>query len=61
MTKNQLMQYNYKKDRVIREILDLLEFKFGYETIELVIMSKELKCKCLKYLVYYKNRLIKHA
>lgn len=53
-------RYNHKKNHIIEQILNVLEYKYGYETLDLIILSKELRLKPLRYLVWYKQKLIQN-
>lgn len=60
MTKAQYHDYNIKKNRIIKTIMDIYEFKMDYERIELVLMYNELKHKPLKYLIWYYKKLVQN-
>ena len=52
--------YNHKKNHIIEQILNVLEYKYGYETLDLIILSRELRLKPLRYLIWYKQKLIQN-
>lgn len=60
MNEIQYKRYNNSKNKVIRKILNLLEYKYGYERIELILITKELEHKPLNYLKYYYIKLIQN-
>lgn len=59
MSKQEYQGYLNTKNKILKQILDIYEFKLDYEKDDLIMIYYDLKPKTLKYLVYYYNNLLK--
>lgn len=53
-------KYFKEKNRIIKRILDIYEFKLNYDKKELIMIYFDIKDMPLKYLVYYYQNLIEN-
>lgn len=60
MTKKEYRKYLKNKNKILKRILDIYEFKLDYDSNEIIILYYELNKKTIKYLVYYYHNLIEN-
>jgi hypothetical protein len=60
MTKREYQKYLKTKNKLIKQILDIYEFKLDYDKNEIIFIYYDLKNKTIKYLVYKYHNLIEN-
>jgi len=60
MSKKEYQKYIRHKKRVIKNILDIYEFKLDYDKEEIILIYYDLNKKTIKYLVWKYHNLIEN-
>ena len=60
MNKKEYRKYLKTKKKIVNQILDIYEYKLGYDRKEIIFIYYELKQKSIKYLAYYYHNLIEN-
>lgn len=60
MSKKEYQKYLKTKNKLIKQILDIYEFKLDYDKNEIIFIYYDLKNKTIKYLVYKYHNLIEN-
>ena len=60
MSKKEYQKYLRHKKRVIKNILDIYEFKLDYDKEEIILIYYDLNKKTIKYLVWKYHNLIEN-
>lgn len=60
MSKKEYRKYLKTKNKILKQILDIYEFKLDYDRNEIIILYYDLNKKTIKYLVYYYHNLIEN-
>lgn len=60
MSKKEYRKYLKHKNKLIKQILDIYEFKLDYDKQEIIIIYYDLNQKTIKYLVWKYHNLIEN-
>lgn len=60
MSKKEYRKYLKTKNKILKQILDIYEFKLDYDSKEIILIYYDLNKKTIKYLVYYYHNLIEN-
>lgn len=60
MSKKEYQKYLKHKNKLIKQILDIYEFKLDYDKQEIIIIYYDLNQKTIKYLVWKYHNLIEN-
>lgn len=60
MSKKEYQKYLKHKNKLIKQILDIYEFKLDYDKQEIIIIYYDLNKKTIKYLVWKYHNLIEN-
>lgn len=60
MSKKEYRKYLKTKNKILRQILDIYEFKLDYDKNEIIILYYDLNKKSIKYLVYLYHNIIEN-